>query len=352
MLASSRTRVYQYLPYLRHKVIKCKLIYYSSSRHCQNVANLEKENLFFKIAEKIYNFYKTLIFILSVSRYDIVFIQRVLLPLTIQKFVFSLNKNIVFDFDDAIFLLNRSYNGKIYHLGNKFLSRFESMLNTSKCIVLENDYTKNYAQKFNRNILLITGPIDTRRYVPRAKKAQNKIIVLGWIGSPPASFYLEPLYKVFEMLASKYTNLVLELVGFSPQIKLEIKELNIIVKKWTLETEVADLQNFDIGLMPLYNDEWSKGKGGYKLLQYMGIGIPCVASPVGINREIIRDGVNGFFADTPKQWFDKLSMLIDDISLREKMGNEGRRLAEELYSFEANVPKLIKAFDVIASHHA
>ena len=110
-----------------------------------------------------------------------------------------------------------------------------------------------------------------------------------------------------------------------------------------METEVADLQSFDIGIMPLPDNEWTRGKGGYKLLQYMAVGVPCVASPVGINKELIRDGENGFLATTEEEWYEKLSLLIDNPELRREMGRRGRAYVVRNHSFEAAAPKLISA---------
>jgi glycosyltransferase involved in cell wall biosynthesis len=215
----------------------------------------------------------------------------------------------------------------------------EHAIKFSKCVLLENNYTKEYAEKFNKNILVITGPIDTLRYFPKPKLKPDTKIVLGWIGSPTTSSYLEPLYNIFETLSQKYSDLVIKLVGFSPGTSL--KRPNIIIKKWTLKTEVADLQSFDIGLMPLPDNDWSRGKGGYKLLQYMAVGIPCVASPVGVNKQIIEEGKTGFIVNTPEEWLEKISILVEDRNLREKMGIEGRKKAEAIYSYQANVVKLV-----------
>jgi len=120
-------------------------------------------------------------------------------------------------------------------------------------------------------------------------------------------------------------------------------------KSWSLDTEVADLQNFDIGIMPLPDNEWTRGKGGYKLLQYMAVGIPCIASPVGINMELIRDGENGFLAATEDQWYEKISLLTRDQELRKKMGMRGRDFVVKNYSFEVAAPKLISALRQLSS---
>lgn len=125
--------------------------------------------------------------------------------------------------------------------------------------------------------------------------------------------------------------------------KINFAGVNATLKKWRLDNEVATLQSFDIGIMVLPDNEWTRGKGGYKLLQYMAVGIPCVASPVGINKELIRDGENGFLATTEEEWYENLSLLIDNPELRKKMGMRGRDFVVRNYSFEVAAPKLISA---------
>jgi len=123
-------------------------------------------------------------------------------------------------------------------------------------------------------------------------------------------------------------------------------EGNIFFKKWSLEEEPDDLRAFDIGIMPLIEDEWSTGKSGYKLIQYMATGIPCLASAVGVNKDIIEEGVTGFLVNGPQEWIEKLSILIENDGLRKSMGARGRQKAEKYYSYQANAVKLI---DIIAS---
>lgn len=349
IVASSRTRIYQYLPYLRGQGISFRVIHYFSGRHCRRAAELKKENIFLRLAEKISGFFRVILFLTLAPSYDALFMQRVLLPLPLQRLLFLLNKRVVFDFDDALFVADRPSAGKTGRVDNKFIRRLENMLKLSKCVIIENGYNRDYARRLNPNTLLITGPIDIHRYYPADHRVKGKEVVLGWIGSPATSFYLEPLYGVFETLAGEFDNLTVKLIGFPSGRKPEANGVDLVIKRWSLDREAGDLQDFDIGLMPLYDDRWSRGKGGYKLLQYMALGIPCVASPVGVNKEIIREGQNGFLADGRQQWVDKLSLLIRDQALREKMGRDGRRIAEEIYSYEVNTPKLIEALRTICS---
>ncbi|MCK4816159.1 glycosyltransferase family 4 protein, partial [bacterium] len=166
----------------------------------------------------------------------------------------------------------------------------------------------------------------------------NDKVVIGWIGSSSTTPYLSILFPVFRRLCRTHPNAYIKLIGATP---INIPDVRVKQVDWDLETEVEELQEFDIGIMPLPDNEWTRGKGGYKLLQYMAVGIPCVASPVGINKELIRDGENGFLATTEEEWYEKLSLLIENPEIRKRMGLRERDFVVKNYSFEVAAPKLI-----------
>lgn len=342
IIPSSRTRVFQYLPALKKLGAKCSVITYKSGI-MHRIARFKGNNSLLtkglhKCLEYIIHLFDSLFGIMRIvqllamaPRYDVIIVQKVILSVIMQEFLRRLNDCIVFDYDDALFAWP--------HIFNK--ASFEHQLAISKLITIENAYTEAYSARFNSRILRITGPIDVHRYVPRSGITQKKEkVVLGWIGSVGAVKYLKPLEGVLRDLIEKFSNLEVNLVGVPGA---SIAGARVLAKAWHLDEEVYDLQNFDIGIMPLFDDEWERGKGGYKLLQYMAIGIPGVASPVGINCELIQEGKNGFLASGEKEWTDKLSFLIENPEARAQMGANGRRLVEEKYSFEVATPRLYDA---------
>ena len=151
-------------------------------------------------------------------------------------------------------------------------------------------------------------------------------------------FYFDRLKNVFTALAKRY-NICLTVIGTGDY---RIDGVETVTRPWRLETEISDLQCFDIGVAPVNNDNWALGKCGCKVIQYMGVGIPAVASPVGINGKVINDGVNGFLADSDEEWIEKLSQLIENETLRERFGFMGRKTVEERYSVKINAPKLLE----------
>ena len=218
------------------------------------------------------------------------------------------------------------------------------MLRSARHAIVENDYTGRYAKQFCEHVSIITGPIDTDRYLPSHREVGSGV-VLGWTGSRSTEPYLELIRDPLVELGRRYKELQLFLIGADA---FEVEELRVIRRDWSLETEGPDLSEFDVGLMPLPDDPWTRGKGGYKILQYQALGIPVVASPVGINREIVEPGVNGFLASTASEWVEHLERLIHDSALRRRMGDAGRKKAEAEYSLKTSRSRFFQILESVA----
>jgi glycosyltransferase involved in cell wall biosynthesis len=165
-------------------------------------------------------------------------------------------------------------------------------------------------------------------------------VTIGWIGSKSSLPFLKELTPAFDQLASQYNSLELKIICND---FFECNKMPVIKKMWAREDENSDLQDIDIGLAPLPDHEWTKGKCATKLLQYLSVGIPVVCSPVGVHTEIVKEGINGLFATSNQEWIDKINLLIRDKTLRERMGLEGRKTVDLSYSLKANTPKFINA---------
>ncbi len=193
---------------------------------------------------------------------------------------------------------------------------------------------------------VIPTSIDLKLYNSDQKPRRfSEKIIIGWIGSEFTFTYLERIFPVFIELAKKY-KIELKVIGARRPL---MEGLEISYKDWDLKSEIAEIYSFDIGVMPLADDAWSRGKSGTKLLQYMAAGVPAVASPVGINKEIIHDEENGFLAHTPLEWVRKISCLIENKILAERMRIEARKTVERDYSTEVNAPKLLKVIKDVLS---
>jgi glycosyltransferase involved in cell wall biosynthesis len=333
---SSRHRVYQYLDFLKREGIHCKVSPAISGTDYAKVYNTHRP------VNKLPYFglvvLKRLIDLTMVGGSDIVFLQKEVLPQTyplIEKFIKKLNRKLVFDFDDAIFLLPPKKRSLLYNF--RYKNSIPRILRISDYVIAGNEYLKQYALKFNGNVEVIPTSIDTEIYCIKEKNKNDKINI-GWIGSQSTLFYLDQLRNVFTALAKRY-NICLTVIGTGDY---RVDGVETVTRPWRLEREISDLQCFDIGVAPLNNDDWALGKCGCKVIQYMGVGIPAVASLVGIHGKIINDGVNGFLADSDEEWIEKLSQLIENEALRQKFGSLGRKTVEERYSVKVNAPKLLE----------
>ena len=246
-------------------------------------------------------------------------------------------KNIIYDFDDAIYVNEHNQS-----IPRKNLKRLDFALKKANWITVENETNVNYAKICgNDNSIIITGPIECTRYSPKKKAEQRDELVIGWIGGPSTTKYLEIVKKPLQLLSEKYPNFKLVLIGANG---FNVEGLNIEIHPWALDTEVELLSKFDIGIMPLYNDIWCAGKGGYKLLQYMAMGIPSIVTPVGINDDILNIGNIGFKALSEEDWINSFEKLISDKELRLQMGKNARETALTHFSYEKYVNDLVNCF--------
>jgi glycosyltransferase involved in cell wall biosynthesis len=338
LAASSRTRVFDYLPLLREAGVICDVrVVVPDGLVRMNAGGMLKRLMYYALS-----WFRTVwvgwLCLFYVLRYDVVFIQKVLFSFPIPQLLRRFRRKILFDFDDAIFTLEAPEKNWLTRLRTRRRAQgLPTMLRSARQTIVENAYTADFAAQFCPHISRITGPIDTDRYAPGEKPDENKI-VLGWIGSPSTTPYLELIREPLVALAHQYPDLELCLIGAGD---FEVPDLPVRRYTWAHETEVAHLQTFDIGLMPLPDDPFTRGKGGYKLLQYMSIGLPVVASPVEINREIVTHGENGFLADTETEWIEFMGQLISDKSLRCQMGAAGREKMIAEYSLKKSSVQLL-----------
>ena len=341
--AGCRFRIYQYFPHLRKHNIKASLSPFLFSSYFKIVYKPGKF-----LSKTVYFFLSTLkrlYDLIRASGYDIIYIYRESYPIGPPVFEYILHfigKSIICDFDDAIFLPNTS---KV----NWFLTllrprpNIDKIIRLSDCVIVGNDYLKEYALKFHKNVFVLPTVVDTNKYVPATENKHNlkKKVVIGWIGSPTTQIYIKAFIPIFRKLREKYKNILLKIVGGDFASTEDLTD-NVIIQKWFLQKELQELQSFDIGIMPIPDNNWTKGKCGFKAILYMSAGVPVVCSKVGANCEIVQDGVNGFLASNEEEWIKKLSILIESPSLRANIALTGRKTAEEKYSVKENTPKFLE----------
>lgn len=265
---------------------------------------------------------KRFIFIVF-GRFDIAYIQRSFLSEWMLRILKEKKTKIIFDFDDAIYL---NFPNQKNNNANTL-----NMLKAADRIIVSSPVLADYCSNQNMvNIEIINTPVETERiHMPVQKN--NKNIIIGWIGSPYTTFYLTEIGPALKIICNRF-NAKLLVIGGSEQFTLE--GVPVESHLWQFDMESEYLEKMDIGIMPLRSDDYSKGKGGYKLFQYMAAGLPIVASPVGINAGIVVNGKNGFLADSNEEWVKYLTLLIENPEERKRMGRTGRIWAEEKYSLE------------------
>ncbi len=309
-VAASRYRVLQYIPFLKSSGVNATVSLYPRTL---------KENIHFFSA---------------LPQYDIVFLQRKRFNQPRLGLLKRRAKRIIYDFDDAVMYRNSKAKDPISQARRK---RFVQMIQASDFVIAGNEFLKKEVLPFNSNVEVIPTPIDQNRYSLKDHANKKERVTLGWIGDHGSVHYLEKMRPIFEKIGTRYPRCELKIVC---DTFFDCDHINVVKKHWTSEEEVTGLQSFDIGLMPLVDDPWSWGKCGLKIIQYQGVGVPVVCTPVGINRDLVKDGVNGFWAKTSEEWERKIPILIEDSEGREKMGREGRRKVLENFTIQSCAPRL------------
>lgn len=325
--ASSRIRAIQYIPYFEAKGYKVILI----PRVPEKSSRLLWKFFFFPLLKRW--FYLKRMMFLRIFPWDLVFVQRTFLSESLLKSLMRRKIPLLYDFDDAIYLNKiKPENEKKTALMIRYASR----------VVVSTAFLKEFCNRNDKDPAIIPSPVETDRIMPIVKQSDN--VTIGWMGSSWTTDFLRIVEKPLQRLAQKHS---FRFLTIGTKIGFTIEGINHESKEWSFNLENEHIGGMDIGIMPLPDTEWSRSKGGYKLLQYMSGGIPCVASPVGINNSIIKPGVNGFLASTDDEWVESLEKLITSADLRAEMGKQGRKDAVELYSREVCFKKLMNVITTI-----
>ena len=278
------------------------------------------------------------------SRADLVFIQKKLFRPWEIPFLKG-RRAMIYDFDDMVMLPGRDRHGRDVKKDAGRIKRFEKTMAEAGLVVAGSRYLQEQTGTARDRTVIIPTTVDAQAQPVKTVRQARENLVVGWIGTRGNLRYLDQVIPVIRRLAGDFPGLTLKIVADG---SLEPEGLNTVNKKWLLEDEAQDILTFDLGLMPLTDDPWSRGKCGFKLLQYMAAGLPVVASPVGVNREIVEDGENGFLAGPEDDWADRLGRLLDSPSLRDRLGQAGRRTVEERYDLQAWAGEFARVLETAA----
>lgn len=346
--ASTRFRATQFFPYLEAHGVSCELASMMTAREFSTFysAKGRLEKAVRLISGGVAQALRTL----QARRFDVIVVQRGALifgpPILEWIFAKVARVPLVFDFDDAIWLQDPfSTWGRLAKL-TKWPSKVSEIVSMASQVVVCNGYTRDFALRFARPevISVIPTVVDAELFHPSAKDRSAEPAV-GWIGTHSTARYLAEIVEPIRQ-AAVGRRFRLKIVGSARD--WAVPGVDLVTQPWSLATEVADYQSLDIGLYPVRDDEWGRGKTGFKPVVYMSSGVACVASPVGGVSEFLRDGVNGRLAATANEWRDTIAELVDEPRQRERLAAEGRRTIVDWYSLEKQAPRLLEVLRVAA----
>jgi glycosyltransferase involved in cell wall biosynthesis len=289
-------------------------------------------------------FWRRLILLFTVPKYDYIFIHREATPIgppVFEWFIAKvLRKKIIYDFDDAIWIPNTSEANKLVARA-KWHQKVGSICRWSYKVSCGNEYLCNYAKQFNPCAIVNPTTIDTV-HLHNEMKNQMSLgrMIIGWTGTHSTLKYIQQVVPVLSKLELTYDFEFRVISNQPPHLSLR----SLVYQPWRKETEIADLLTFHVGLMPLEDDAWAQGKCAFKALQYMALGIPALVSPVGMNTDVVIDGENGFVCATPEQWEEALIALLEHHDLRARLGKAARQTVENNYSVTANRSTFLNLF--------
>lgn len=343
--ASSRLRLFQFIPHLEQSG-------FSVSTNCLfNASYLDALYAGQRDPSAILRAYRgRLSELKSMRDADLIWLEKEALPWVpagLERRLFPSHVPIVSDFDDAVFHRYDSHPNQLVRalLGRKIAR----VMRRSSLVLAGNDYLGTYAEAAGaRRVEIVPTVVEATAYdgSPKAPPARPTI---GWIGTPGTwrECVAPFLPEILDTLSSVQSRFLA--VGAGAQAA---QELAIDVREWAEAREAADIRDMDIGIMPLPDTPWMRGKCGYKLIQYMACGLPVVASPVGVNSEIVTHGKTGFLASTPAEWQSTLRTLINDPELRLRMGQAGRERVERDYSLQVHGPRVARLLADVARRAA
>jgi glycosyltransferase involved in cell wall biosynthesis len=332
--SSSRIRFYQYFPYLKSRGIEIQVMPLLGDDYIRALYFMEKQPVF-SIAMGYMNRISAYI---KAHSFDLLWIEKELfpwLPAWSEELLNLRGIPYVVDYDDAVYYRYKLHRDPLIRalLGKNIAIAMQH----AATVVVGNDYLAEYARMAEaRRIEVLPTVVNLDRYPVREKK--NKQFRIGWIGSPITAPYLGLIQKALDEVC-RQTEACMVLIGAGDRDPLPgLKKENIT---WDEDSEVANIQSCDVGIMPLPDEPFTRGKCGYKLVQYMAAGLPVVASPVGINSRIIEQGITGFLASSKEEWIQALVTLHHDTEMRSAMGKAGRQKVEKEYSLQITAPRLL-----------
>ena len=337
--ASSRLRMFQYIPYLEKdgwNVVVANLL---DDLYVSRLYSREKSTIF----DFISYYWKRFTWLLRASQFDILWVEKEIFPYFpawAEKILNVCGCKVIVDYDDAIFHNYDLSNNRFIKLFLK--NKIKSVMRSSSCVVAGNPYLAEYAQRAGAGrTVIIPTVVDATRYTSKDNVFHDKKLVIGWMGSPATQKYVVDIKDALIAVCNKY-DAKLMLVGADVSMNTVFSDIDVEVVPWDESTEAEMIRLMDVGIMPLVEGPWENGKCGYKLIQYMACGVPVIASPVGVNISIVDESKCGFLASSVSEWDLHLSHLLSSVDDRRILGCNGRKRVEEHYSVQVQGPIMVR----------
>lgn len=296
-----------------------------------------------KIFGLVWGYVRRILDLFKLSRTRIVFIHREVTPIgpPIFEWVIAkiLKKKIIYDFDDAIWISQYAQPLNCFDFV-KNPAKVNSIIRWSWKVSCGNDYLAKHALKYNKYVFVNPTTVDTDLRYAEVKDQHTSEIIVGWTGSHSTLMYLEVLIPFLEKV---YKKVPFHLMIICDRPPTYMPSFSTFIK-WKEDTEIIDLLNFNIGIMPLIEDPWTEGKCGFKAIQYMALAIPAVVSPVGANKKIVDHGINGYICSSEQEWESALLQLIQNEGLRTEMGLKAKEKIVKHYSVSSNKMNFLSLF--------
>ena len=336
--ASSRYRVYQYLPYLEASGVNFHVSSFMSEKMYRK--SFTSGNYLSKIYLSVLATIRRFWVLRTYSQYNVIYMQRELLPFgppIFERLLKKSNTKLIFDYDDALFIhKNSTYNTAASFL--RSAHKTTEIFKVVHCVLAGNSYLRDKAREYCDQAITFEVAEDNGRITQRPSHTNTKDVTIGWLGSTSTVKYTKLISKTLLKIHKKYPEVQFVFMGGDPDY--EISGLPIRHMTWSLDNELKALKIFDIGIMPLPNEEWSKGKSGRKARTYMTAGVVAVCTGVGYNLELIEHGVTGFLCNDEEQWYNALSLAIEDSGLRQDIANNARAYVVDRFDLEKQALKL------------
>jgi len=337
--ASSRMRFEQFIPALAELGVDVEIVPLLRDEYIERLYSRRPKAVW----QILGDYLRRLPWLFQARRFDLLWIEKELfpeLPAWFERLLTLFNIRYVVDYDDAIF---HNYDLSANPWRHMLRYKIDGVMRNSKLVVCGNAYLADRAKATGATrVEIIPTVIDLDRYSVKMKSLSEPLVI-GWVGSAATVKYLDIALPALQLLAKEYP-VQLRVVGAD----FTAPGLDIDCRPWSEQDEVQQIQAFDIGIMPLADSPWERGKCGYKLIQYMACGIPVVASPIGVNEEIVEHDASGYLASGTNAWVDALRNLAVDPDLRYQFGMRGRKLVEDSYCLQVVTPRMRSLFEEVS----